>query len=137
LVDLSDLKMVPFKDRGRDRSGYDCYGLAMEVFRRYGIELLDYEGSCWDKKAIQATFEKWREQWIAVDGEPPVPAMVVMKANSPEDINHVAVYIGNGRFIHTLDKVGVCFGEVFDPRWAKVIRGIFVPRWVNYGKIKG
>lgn len=38
---INDLLGVPYKDHGRDASGYDCYGLAIEVARRYGYQLND------------------------------------------------------------------------------------------------
>ena len=40
-VKLDDLLGTPYKDHGRDSSGYDCYGLAIEVARRYGYKLND------------------------------------------------------------------------------------------------
>lgn len=40
-VDLTDLLGIPYKDHGRDATGYDCYGLAIEVSRRYGYKLND------------------------------------------------------------------------------------------------
>lgn len=32
---------TPYRDHGRDKSGYDCYGLAIEVERRMGYKLDD------------------------------------------------------------------------------------------------
>lgn len=40
-IELNDLIGAPYKDHGRDASGYDCYGLAIEVARRYGYKLND------------------------------------------------------------------------------------------------
>lgn len=40
-INISDLIGVPYKDHGRDNNGMDCYGLAIEVMRRYGYKLND------------------------------------------------------------------------------------------------
>lgn len=41
MIQIDDLLGVPYKDHGRDKSGYDCYGLAIEVARRFGYKLDD------------------------------------------------------------------------------------------------
>ena len=37
-----DLLGVPFKTRGRDKKGMDCYGLVLECLRREGKSLPDF-----------------------------------------------------------------------------------------------
>lgn len=41
MIKIDDLLGTPYRDHGRDRSGYDCYGLAIEVERRFGYRLDD------------------------------------------------------------------------------------------------
>ena len=39
-MNYTDLIGVPFVNRGRDKNtGFDCYGLVKEVFRRYGYTI--------------------------------------------------------------------------------------------------
>ena len=40
---FDDLIGTPFANNGRNiKTGVDCYGLCMEVFRRYGIRIPEY-----------------------------------------------------------------------------------------------
>lgn len=41
-IEINDLIGTPYRDHGRDiKTGLDCYGLAIEVARRYGYKLKD------------------------------------------------------------------------------------------------
>ena len=46
-----DLLNVPFKKFGRDKNGYDCYGVVMEMCRRAGTPLRDLYGGITDLPA--------------------------------------------------------------------------------------
>ena len=53
MIDVSDLIGVPFVNHGRDiHDGLDCYGLVMEVFRRYGKHIPEYNADWDDDKKI-------------------------------------------------------------------------------------
>lgn len=41
MIDVSDLIGIPYKQNGRDKNGFDCYGLAIEVEKRFGTPLVD------------------------------------------------------------------------------------------------
>ena len=126
---MNDLIGVPFIDGGRDKAvGLDCWGLATEVFRRYGMELPDYKVCCEDMAMINATIDTQRARWHRV--EPPnlpVPCLVVIKFNTPIFCNHTGVYIGNDKFIHTRQKIGVNIDSVDSIVWRKKIEGYYVP----------
>ena len=42
-VDVSDLIGMKYKPHGRGDGGYDCYGLTLEVERRFGVNMPDFE----------------------------------------------------------------------------------------------
>lgn len=132
MFDYTDLIGVPFKSEGRDASGYDCYGLAMEVYRRYGIRIEEYWACAQDKETINRIYHgaavngKWREVDYKHGEEIPVPAMVALRFGVPAGVvNHTGVYIGEGKFIHTREKIGVCIDSIYSISWKRQIVGIY------------
>jgi len=41
---FDDLLNIPYKEHGRDKNGYDCYGLVIECCARTGTPLVDLYG---------------------------------------------------------------------------------------------
>jgi cell wall-associated NlpC family hydrolase len=128
MLDLNDLIGVPFKDGGRNKKeGFDCYGLAMEVYRRYGIELPDYRISCEDASRINQQVEETVPQWIEIKrDELIVPTMVVMRFNYGMLINHTGVFIGGDRILHTIRRRAVHVISINDDFWARKIAGFYI-----------
>jgi len=96
-VYLSDLIGTPFKFQETD-----CWWLAREVFRRFGIDIPEYAVSrkifnCNLKNMPKIIEEKtdWAEHAI-----PRIPCMIAMQFGLPF-YHHIGVYIGNNKFIHT------------------------------------
>jgi cell wall-associated NlpC family hydrolase len=100
---ISDLIGIRFKDGGRDLAGMDCWGLACEVFRRYGVELSDYRIDAHDRAAIFRQYQNVKTNSVEVSGNLPIPCLIFMRFNSARG-NHVGVYIGAGKFIHARAK---------------------------------
>ena len=55
MIDVSDLIGVPYLDYGRTLEGLDCYGLAIEVEKRFGKKLQD---AVYENHDIELS-EKW------------------------------------------------------------------------------
>ncbi len=124
---LADLVGKPFADGGRGPEAYDCWGLALEVFRRYGVELPDYRIGAYDSAAIYGTYQREKRRWIEIRaGEPPVPALIFMRFNAAVG-NHVGVYLGAGRFIHAREKALSCIERTDHLYWKQAIVGYYVP----------
>lgn len=103
MIDFSDLIGVPFLDGGRDpKKGLDCYGLAIEVYRRMGKSLIDIQN---------LEYELIRTGKI----EPTInikPTQEIKLGTGLEFITkdkrlHVAVAINNKMFIHATESQGV------------------------------
>jgi cell wall-associated NlpC family hydrolase len=135
MLRIDDLLGKPFQDGGRGPDSYDCWGLAVEVFRRYGMTLPDYQIGCHDTAAIFDRYnaEKQHRFWKEVTADPAVPAvpaLIFMRFAAPVG-NHVGVYIGQGRFIHARAKTRSCIERVDSPQWQKAIIGYYVPRCLD------
>lgn len=127
-MNYTDLIGVPFQNRGRDyEHGLDCYGLVKEVYKRHGIEIPEYDADYNDMERINELIEgntqgyPWREL-----AEPKAPCLIAIRFGSPVGVvNHTAVYIGGGKFIHTRERVGVCIDRISNPAWRRVIVGFY------------
>ena len=125
--DYDDLIGVPFLDGGRDpKIGLDCWGLALEVFRRHGITLPDFAIPALAFDLVGAEIERQKPVWRRLI-QPESPSVIVMRFNSVTCCNHCGVYIGFGQFIHTRERVGVCIDRIMSPSWARRIDGYYLP----------
>lgn len=110
--------------------GFDCWGLACEVFRRHGITLPEYRISCEDASRIDAQVNADLHDWIQCSPPYPVPALVVMRFNSLL-CNHVGVHIGSGCMLHTAKRTGVRIERMDHFYWSRHIAGIYIPGWIK------
>ncbi len=134
--DLREFIGCPFRNHGRGetdpdtrRPVYDCYGLFMAIYRDcYGILVPDYTISCFATEEIRAQFEREVGKWEELQ-EPEAPCAVALAANPhlPGMVCHFGIYVGYGKFIHTLKKSGSIVSYVYDPVWKNKIKGYY--RW--------
>lgn len=121
----------PFVQDGRGPSGYDCYGLTKAVFSDFGQDIGEYWCLVEDKEQINKLFRRAvKNRWRQIDyrhgEEIPVPALMGLRFNAPAGIcNHTGVYIGDGLFIHTRERIGVCVDRIDNPYWRHQIVGIY------------
>ena len=116
---LTDLIGVPFKVHGRDKGGLDCWGVAMEVFRRYGVRLPD----CWyesldDSARVRRELEG-EVVYLPLEIEKE-PCLLLLRINGSP---HAAVYIGEGYLMHATRRYGVCVEPL--SRYRTRIEGIY------------
>ena len=102
-----DLLGVKYTPHGRSKEeGFDCYGTAIEVFKRNGKVLKDFITNPEEGCLNAITVENLEELCI----------IEIEKGNK----YHIAVYIGNGLMIHSTEKYGVCIEQVY--RYATWVR---------------
>lgn len=125
---IDDLIGAPFRDGGRGPDAYDCWGLAKEIFTRAGYRNLpDYGISCDAAADISAHIDMERPRWQRI-GVPTEPCLIAIRFNEVVFVNHCAVYIGRGQFIHTRKATGACLERLDNPAWRHRIEGFYVPK---------
>ena len=102
MIEIDDLLDIPYCNNGRDiSSGLDCYGLAIEVSRRFGHNLYDVE----DAMRSDRDFADCENQCVKkinvkkVD-EPKNEGDIILIKDMNGINSHIGVYLGNGKFIH-------------------------------------
>ena len=123
-IDFNDLIAKPFEYGGRGPDKYDCFGLVLEAYRRFGIAIPDYSISSYACEIISNKIdsEKSNSCWYELSA-PEVPCVVLIKAHF-YFTQHFGVYIGFGKFLHIQD-YGVCISRINTPIWNKRIKGYY------------
>lgn len=127
---ISDLIGKPFEKLGI-LPGYNCWTLAKEVFSRYGVEVPDYRISAFDFVTIEETYKRDIKTWKRVKS--PIEACLITMKLETSHVNHVAVYLGDGWFIHAYRGAKqVCRSSYFGIRgddWLRITEGFYIPGW--------
>jgi hypothetical protein len=94
---------IPYVEKGRDKSGLDCWGLVRLVYQdQYKIDLPsfaeNYEHA--DTAKIQELLSQGKELWATVD-KPDVGDVVLLRINGL--YSHVGVVISENQFLHIRD----------------------------------
>ena len=93
-ININDLIGVPYKDHGRSKDGMDCYGLAIEVLRRYGYKLDDVYYENHDLTLCEENLPTLNVSPIDQVREGAILEMQY------EDYIHIGVCISRKEFIH-------------------------------------
>lgn len=126
-ISFGDLIGKPFADNGRGPASYDCYGLVLEVMRRFGVVIPDYNLLCGghDPADIAASVEAASVDWEKIEG-PEIGSLVTIAYPFPGTISHVGVVIDADRFIHARQATGgVSIDRLSSVAWSKRIRGYY------------
>lgn len=108
MINIDDLLGIRYKTNGRDSNGYDCYGLAIEVEKRFGHKLPDMEEflkkdrvfeNCKDLALKKVTSQVKQVKVPEKEGD-------VILFNDGSILNHIGIYLGNDKYIHC-NKYGV------------------------------
>lgn len=103
-LELNKWLGTPHKKRSRGRGGIDCSDLVKIIYQSvYGMEL---KGSSHDMSRQARTIkqEELRE------GD-----LIFFRIYNPSRIDHVGIYLGNDRFIHTSSSRGVTVDMLSSP----------------------
>lgn len=93
---------VPYKLRGRDLSGLDCYGLLILAYKDIGIEIMDLEEEYtedWSWRGKNLFIENYHKDWNEVHESHPYDLVVFRNLDGIP--NHAGIMIDGDKFLHT------------------------------------
>lgn len=101
IIDIDDLIGVNYVSNGRSLKGLDCYGLAIEVSKRFGHKMPDLIEARNDDR----DFEKCLKKGIALANVkeidyPEEEGDIIFFKNFQGVQDHIGVFLGDGLFIH-------------------------------------
>ena len=130
MVNLNDLIGKPFSNDGYGPDSYSCFGLGVEVSRRYGITIERTNISvCACKEVSQKKIqERLALNWQLTDLTENPPIAVLIRSGDARYADHIGVYIGKGRMIHIFKKTNVVVERISN--WKHKIIGYY--KYVNH-----
>jgi len=124
MIDFTDLIGKPFHEDGYGPDNYSCYGLAVEVYKRYGIKIPRTNISvCACKTASQKEIQDNLIRYWKPTKELKAPTGLVIISSNPEFANHLGVYIGQHRMIHITANRNVVIDRISE--WKNKIIGYY------------
>lgn len=116
---------VPFLIGGRDRSGWDCWGLLRAVYaEQFGIELPLFAGeyeTAEDYEAIGLLYEQEVGSWEQVTQPREGDAVWMSVLGQP---SHVGVYLSGPSLLHALP-TGTRIDRINSHSWQRRIRAYY------------
>lgn len=137
--DFSKYIDIPFKHRGRNFSGCDCFGLVRLIYRQEQNIILpdyleiDYNCDLTIKKEehIQKIYTQHIEQGWKVVSKPfdRWDALIFYSNPKRTVADHIGLFIGDGKFIHTSLHYGISMVSKLKGIWESKLYG--AARWAG------
>lgn len=133
MIEYEDLLDIPYKHNGRDKNGIDCYGLVVEVFKRYGIKVPEYQAPYHDYKKINDLYMEDTNNgiWEKTHYTETAPPLAVAMRLGSSVVNHIGVYIGDNKIIHCTENFNVSVFDNTSPQFKRLIVGYYKLRGVQ------
>jgi cell wall-associated NlpC family hydrolase len=122
---------IPFKDKGRDKDGADCYGLVRLIYKNeLNIDLPDlieaYE-SANDREALEGVIDaESKTRWKETTKPKEFDVIVLKMCGAP---SHLGVVIKNNYMIHCHKGSDTAIEQFNGMKWEKRILGFYT--WGN------
>jgi len=122
MIDTNDMIGQPWEYPPNPPHTYDCWAAIREVYRRAGMELPNYTVAEHTAKKISGAIEnaKTEDCWQKIH-ELEIPCIIEIKGH-PGFHQHVGVYIGDNKFLHSRRDTGVVIERLDAPNWKMKIR---------------
>ncbi len=102
---------APYKNGGDTKAGIDCSGLVVQVYRQYAGFKLPRE----TKKLYQLVKRVAKDDLVFGD--------LVFFSDGWFSVSHVGIYVGDGRFVHSSEELGVIVSSLDEDYYKKRYRG--------------
>jgi cell wall-associated NlpC family hydrolase len=123
-MEYIDLLAAPFAWGGRGPQTFDCYGLCMELYKRRGIILPEYQSNP-DFSVIDDSVNAGIRAWM-MKLDQPEPFCLVLFSIRPPFATHIGVVMEDcRRFIHIMRKSRVSVERLADCMWYSKIVGFY------------
>lgn len=121
----NDYVGIPFLQKGREKSGVDCWGLVRLVYKEeFDTDLPsfadDYEYD--DTERIEQLTAQYKEGWE--ETSTPKPGSVVL-FKVLGHLSHIGIYIGGNKFLHCLENHSSVIEDLNSINWNKRFAGFF------------
>jgi cell wall-associated NlpC family hydrolase len=121
---------TPFKDKGRDYSALDCYGLVRLAYSEiFKIDLPSYSdeytnaGQCRDSRVeVSELIAMKKRKWQEVKDYRPMDVPLFTLGGMPI---HVGLMIDHRNFLHCEKKIGTVIERIDSMAWNKRLSGVF------------
>lgn len=104
--EFSDLIGVPYKENGRDKNGFDCYGLVIEAEKRIGNKLDDVVYDCHEIRLAREN-----ERLLNVVPCEKIERGCILEMHASGQL-HIGMAINEKEFIHCTINQGVRISKI-------------------------
>lgn len=119
---------TPYKHQGKNKRGVDCWGLVYKYLDYIGIKINytpDYEKH-WSKHGEDyfiEGIEKFYNYFERINY--PEKGSIVLFKGANGVVNHIGIVIDETKFIHAIEKAGVCISKLSDNRFKNKIYSFY------------
>ena len=124
-MDTNKYVGIPYKAKGRDLDGLDCWGLVRVIYKDlYNIDLPSFSESydINDDNRIQELVHQYREGWEQKQ-EPESGDVIIFRIFGNE--THVGVVVGDTTFIHVREGSDCVIDNFTNTKWKNRIVGFY------------
>jgi murein DD-endopeptidase len=118
---------IPWRPRGRDITGVDCWGLVVLVCSEiHRVDLPSYADAAGpdDQAAMREVYARdWPLPCFRETDRPEAGTLALFRVAGAA--THVGVLVGDGHFLHAWPGVGCVVARLSDPRWRSRLVGVY------------
>lgn len=120
MLKYGDLIGIPYLENGRNLNGVDCYGLAIEFYKKLNIDLPEIDYEMISREVIDGVVKENNSKFIRLD-KPEKYCLVTLKIKPPY-VSHVGVILEDcNSFLHISKNSKSVIERLSDRFWTKRI----------------